>query len=150
MAKQHLAYLGLGANIGDPAAQLDDALQRIDAEDGITLTRTSSVLVNPAWGKTDQPPFSNLVVEIETSLSPEQLLELCLHIETEMGRQRTEHWGPRLIDIDIIAYDDLTLDIPSLKLPHPYAAQRIFVMSPLRQIAPKIADWIYAQADARR
>ncbi|MCB9994013.1 MAG: 2-amino-4-hydroxy-6-hydroxymethyldihydropteridine diphosphokinase [Hyphomicrobiaceae bacterium] len=144
------AYLGLGANIGEPSRQLQEALDRLNAHPGISVIRVSVTLINPAWGKTDQPPFNNLVAEIETPLSPHDLLSACLSIETEMGRVRTEHWGPRLIDIDIIAYDREVMQTSDLVLPHPYAAQRQFVMSPLRQIAPDVANWIFDQAGVRR
>ena len=144
------AWLGLGANIGDPPKQLQEALDRLAGHRQIDLTKVSSTLVNPAWGKTDQPPFNNLVVEIETDLAPDALLEACLAIESAMGRVRSEHWGPRLIDIDIVAYEHQVLDTPHLKLPHPFAAKRQFVMSPLRQIAPEMAVWIFKQAGIRR
>ncbi|SFZ82220.1 2-amino-4-hydroxy-6-hydroxymethyldihydropteridinediphosphokinase [Devosia enhydra] len=139
------AYLGLGANIGDPAAQLAEARRRIAALPGTAIVALSDEIATPAWGKTDQPDFLNQVVAIDTSLPPHRLLEACLEIEHVMGRVRIERWGPRLIDIDIIAYDRLVLADPRLTLPHPHAAARAFVIDPLRQVAPDIADWIAAQ-----
>lgn len=136
------AFLGLGANIGDPEAQIEEALEHLSAHPLIAIAESSDMLVNPAWGKTDQPDFHNMVVEVETSLPPEELLEVCQHIEAAMGRVREERWGPRLIDIDIVAYERLEMQSERLILPHPFAHEREFVMGPLRQIAPEMADWI--------
>jgi 2-amino-4-hydroxy-6-hydroxymethyldihydropteridine diphosphokinase len=136
------AYLALGANIGDPPTQLDEAVRRIAATPGIELTRRSSVIVTKPWGKTDQNDFHNMAVAVETTLSPQQLLAACLGIEAEMGRQRLERWGPRRIDIDIIAYERQVIAEPNLKVPHPYAHERAFVLDPLREIAPDVAEWI--------
>lgn len=139
------AYLGLGANIGNPAARIEEALTHLGAHPLIAIAESSDVMVNPAWGKTDQPDFHNMVVEVETRLSPEDLLVACRHIEDAMGRVRTEKWGPRVIDIDIVAYDRLETGSKKLTLPHPHAHERDFVMGPLRQIAPEVADWIAAR-----
>lgn len=144
------AWLGIGANIGDPPAQLQAALDRLHSEQSIELIRSSSTLVNPAWGKTDQPHFHNLVAEVETDLTPDNLLAQCLAIEEALGRVRSEKWGPRTIDIDIVAYEQRVQQSATLTLPHPFAAERQFVMSPLREIAPKTAQWIDQQAGTRR
>lgn len=136
------AFLGLGANIGDPAAQLEEALDHIGGHPQIAIGETSDALTNPAWGKEDQPDFHNLVVEVETVLSPEELLDVCLLIEEAMGRVRGEKWGPRLIDIDVIAFDHVEKQSDKLALPHPHAHEREFVLKPLRQIAPEVAAWI--------
>ena len=142
------AYLALGANIGDPPAQLDEAVGRIAATPGIELVRRSSVIVTEPWGKTDQNDFHNMAVAVETTLSPQQLRAVCLGIEAEMGRQRLERWGPRLIDIDIIAYERQVIAEPNLKVPHPYAHARAFVLDPLREIAPDVAEWIVGREDS--
>jgi 2-amino-4-hydroxy-6-hydroxymethyldihydropteridine diphosphokinase len=142
------AWLSLGANIGNPAAQLEEALMRLGQHREIKIAARSSLLVNPAWGKIDQNPFHNLVLGIETSLCPEALLQACLKIETDMGRVRQEKWGPRLIDIDLIAYEREVMASPSLVLPHPFAHQRAFVIDLLREIAPDTADWIMELADS--
>jgi len=96
------AWLGLGANTGDPPAQLEEALERLNGHAQIMLGARSKLLVSPAWGKTDQNEFTNLVVGIHTSLLAHDLLAACLTIENDMGRVRGEKWGPRLIDIDLI------------------------------------------------
>lgn len=136
------AWLGLGANIGDPPAQVREAVQRLDAHPGIAVVAQSSMLITKPWGKTDQPDFSNMVVEVETSLAPSDLLDACLGIERAMGRVRDIRWGPRRIDIDIVAYERLELDSERLHLPHRFAHDRDFVLDPLREIAPEVADWI--------
>lgn len=136
------AWLGLGANIGEPSLQLAQALEFLTTHEHITIIRQSSILINPAWGKTDQNDFHNMVIELETSMPPLQLLQACLEIEKKMGRIRGEKWGPRLIDIDIIAFNRLQLHTERLTLPHPYAVERDFVINPLREISPDTADWI--------
>lgn len=140
------AYLALGANIGNPASQLEQAITELAATPEITVKARSSVIITAPWGKTDQPEFHNMVLAIATSLSPERLLKTCLAIEAHMGRQRRERWGPRLIDIDIIAYGQVELDTASLVIPHLHAHERDFVLVPLREIAPDVAKWIVGRA----
>jgi 2-amino-4-hydroxy-6-hydroxymethyldihydropteridine diphosphokinase len=139
------AWLGLGANIGDPPAQVHEAVARLDAHPDIAVTAQSSMLITKPWGKTDQPDFSNMVVEVETGLAPVELLDACLDIEREMGRVRDIRWGPRRIDIDIVAYERLELDTQRLHLPHRHAHERDFVLDPLREIAPEVAEWIVSR-----
>lgn len=141
-----MAWLGLGANIGDPVAQLEQAIVELADNPQIALKARSSIIVTAPWGKTDQPEFHNMVIAIETSLAPEPLLKVCLAIEASMGRQRLERWGPRLIDIDIVAYDRRVLNSTRLVIPHPYAHERDFVLIPLREIAPDVAGWIVLRA----
>ncbi|MHA6690422.1 2-amino-4-hydroxy-6-hydroxymethyldihydropteridine diphosphokinase [Devosia sp. A449] len=143
------AWLSLGANIGDPSAQLAEALRRIDSHDAISITKQSRVIITKAWGKTDQPDFANMAIELETSLKPLELLDVFQSIELEMGRIRKEVWGPRLIDLDIIAYDQLVLHTPRLTIPHPYAHERDFVLSPLSEIAPEVSEWVVETAANR-
>ncbi|WP_193335662.1 2-amino-4-hydroxy-6-hydroxymethyldihydropteridine diphosphokinase [Devosia beringensis] len=138
------AWLSLGANIGDPRAQLAQAVQAIADHPAITVTAQSSVLTTAPWGKTDQPDFANMAITVETSLEPIDLLDVLLGIELAMGRVRKEVWGPRLIDIDIIAYDRLVLKSPRLTLPHPHAHERDFVTVPLAEIAPDTVAWVMA------
>lgn len=140
------AWLALGANIGDPTAQLAEAVARLDAEPRLRVVKRSSVIVTKPWGKKDQNDFQNMVLEVETESTPQELLATCLSIEAAMGRQRIEHWGPRLIDIDIVAYGHEVVDKPDLKIPHPYAHERDFVLGPLREIAPEMAEWIVGRA----
>lgn len=136
------AWLSLGANIGDPRAQLAEAVRRIDESLEIEVIAESSVLITKPWGKTDQPDFANMAIAIETTLKPVELLDVLLGIELAMGRVREEVWGPRLIDIDIIAYDRYEIKTPRLTLPHPYAHERSFVLDPLKQIDETVANWV--------
>ncbi|HEY4200032.1 MAG TPA: 2-amino-4-hydroxy-6-hydroxymethyldihydropteridine diphosphokinase [Devosiaceae bacterium] len=140
-----IAWLALGANIGNPEAQLDEAIRRLAAAPTVRITRRSSIIVTAPWGKTDQNDFHNMALEVETDSTPEELLDICLAVEAAMGRQRLEHWGPRLIDIDIIAYGHEVIDEPRLKIPHPYAHERDFVLMPLREISPETAEWLLAR-----
>jgi 2-amino-4-hydroxy-6-hydroxymethyldihydropteridine diphosphokinase len=139
------AWLSLGANLGDAAGNLGEAVRRIERTPGIAVVAQSAVIATKPWGKTDQPDFLNLALSIETELEPLPLLDALQAIEAVMGRQRLEHWGPRVIDIDIIAYDRLVLDTPRLTLPHRFAHERDFVLDPLREIAPETADWLVSR-----
>lgn len=132
------AWLSLGANIGDPPAQLREAVRRIGGNPEITVTKQSSVISTKPWGKTDQPDFANMALELETSLNPLSLLGFLQSIEQEMGRVRMEVWGPRVIDLDIIAYEGVTMATERLTLPHPHAHERDFVLTPLGEIAPYV------------
>ena len=136
------AWLSLGANLGDPPAQLAEAVRRIGEHPAITVIAQSGIFATKPWGKTDQPDFANIAIGIETTLKPIELLDVLLAIELAMGRVRTEVWGPRLIDIDMIAYDRFEIKTARLTLPHPYAHERDFVLDPLRQIAKDVADWV--------
>ena len=136
------AWLSLGANIGDPPAQLAEAIRRIDAHPAIGVIRQSSVLATKPWGKTDQPDFANQAVAVETSLEPLELLDVMLGIELDMGRVRQEVWGPRLIDIDMIAYERVEMTTPRLTLPHPHAHERDFVLVPLGEIDADVVAWL--------
>ena len=144
------AWLSLGANLGDPSAQLAEAVRRIAAHPRITVTAQSTVLATKPWGKTDQPDFANMAIAIETTLKPIELLDVLLGIELAMGRVRDEVWGPRLIDIDIIAYDRHEIKTARLTLPHPYAHERSFVLDPLRQIDEDVANWVTESATRPR
>ena len=136
------AWLSLGANLGDAPANLAEAVRRIGEADGVAVVAQSGMITTKPWGKTDQPDFLNLALEINTALEPLPLLDALQSIEAVMGRQRLEHWGPRLIDIDIVAYERLEMDTARLTLPHRYAHERDFVLDPLREIAPEVAEWL--------
>jgi 2-amino-4-hydroxy-6-hydroxymethyldihydropteridine diphosphokinase len=140
------AWLSLGANIGDPAAQLAQAIEMLDAHDHVTVTKQSRVIRTKAWGKTDQPDFANMAAEVDTDLSPIDLLHACLDIERDMGRVRHEVWGPRLIDIDVVAYERVEMDTTKLILPHRFAHERAFVLDPLTEISPETGQWIVERA----
>lgn len=139
------AVLALGANIGDPAAQLETAVQRIAAHPRIALQARSGIRITAPWGKTDQNDFHNMALLVKTDLPPLALLDAVLAIERAMGRERLEKWGPRLIDIDLIAYGRETIALDRLTVPHPFAHERDFVLDPVREIAPEIADWLIAR-----
>ena len=140
------AWLSLGANIGDPVAQLAEAIRLLDAHKQIKVTKQSSVISTKPWGKTDQPDFANMAAKVETDLEPIDLLHVALDTERDMGRVRHEVWGPRVIDIDIIAYERIEMQTGQLTLPHPHAHARDFVLVPLREIAPETAEWIEGRA----
>lgn len=139
------AWLALGANIGDPPVQLAEAVRTLSAHPALALLSASSMIVTEPWGMTEQPRFHNMAVGIETTLAPNELLDICLAVETAMGRMRAERWGPRLIDIDVIAYERIEMESLRLTLPHPRAHERDFVLVPLRQIAPDTTDWIISR-----
>lgn len=129
-------YLGLGSNLGNRAHNIYVALRRLG--DTIQLDQVSSLYETEPVGIVDQPWFLNLVCGGETDLSPEALLGLAKRIEREIGRREGTRFGPRLIDIDILLYDDLVLDTPRLEIPHPRLHQRAFVLVPLNEIAPEL------------
>ena len=132
-------YLSLGSNLGDRKANLEMALQQLQAEE-TAVQQQSSIYETEPVERVDQPHFLNLVCQIESRLNPQALLELCHRIENRMGRVRQEPKGPRNIDIDILFYGRLILELPLLKIPHPALRQRRFVLTPLEEIAPEFSD----------
>ena len=132
------AFLGLGSNVGDMTAMLDRAVSGLAATPGITLLARSADYRTPPWGKTDQPWFLNGAVAVDTELDPHDLLDACLRIEQELGRVREERWGPRLIDIDVLAYEGAAVNDARLVLPHRFVRERAFVLVPLAEIAPDL------------
>ncbi len=132
------AFLALGGNVGDVRAMFDRALTRLCDGEAVRLLARSSDYRTPPWGVTDQPPFVNAAIAVETALSPHELLVRALDCERTLGRDRAQqhHWGPRAIDIDILAYDDVALHDADLTLPHPHLFERAFVLVPLAEIAP--------------
>lgn len=142
-------YLSLGGNIGDPAKAMGAALRMLDADPSTEVVAVSSLYRTPPWGKTDQPDFLNSAAELRTSLSPRELLDVCLEAERKLKRVRQERWGPRLIDIDILVFGDRTVRESGLEIPHPRMLERAFVLFPLVEIAPnfemkgrKLVDWL--------
>ncbi|MBC1471320.1 2-amino-4-hydroxy-6-hydroxymethyldihydropteridine diphosphokinase [Listeria seeligeri] len=134
------AFLSIGTNIGERLDNLNNAVSGLAAVEQIKIINVSSVYETDAVGYEDQAAFLNIVVEIETSLAPVELLDFCLALELELGRVRLFKWGPRLIDIDILLYEDVKLDTEKLKIPHPYMKERAFVMIPLIEISPDKAN----------
>lgn len=135
-------YLSIGANLGARARTLREALRRLAGLPGTRLVRTSSFYETAPWGKTDQPPFLNGAVHLQTRLSPEALLAACQDIECALGRVRHEHWGARTIDIDLVYGTArgavVRRQTERLTLPHPYLLARAFVLVPLAEIAPAL------------
>jgi 2-amino-4-hydroxy-6-hydroxymethyldihydropteridine diphosphokinase len=129
-------YLSLGSNLGNRALSIYAALRRL--RQGITLEEISSLYETEPVGLKDQPWFLNLVCRGETALSPEALLDLAKEVEQRLGRKETIRFGPRIIDIDILLYDDLLLDTPHLQIPHPRLHERAFVLVPLAELAPDL------------
>jgi 2-amino-4-hydroxy-6-hydroxymethyldihydropteridine diphosphokinase len=132
------AYLGIGSNIGDMAQMLDRAVAGLAATPGIAVVARSADYRTPPWGKTDQPWFLNGAVAVDTDLDPHGLLDACLSVEFKLGRLRAERWGPRVIDIDVLAYEGAAVDDERLVLPHRHVRQRAFVLVPLAEIAPNL------------
>lgn len=143
------AYLGLGGNIGDPAAAMRAALAALARHECVTVAAVSSLYRTPPWGRTDQPDFLNAVAAIDTAIGVHALLALCLSTERALKRVRAERWGPRLIDMDILLFGDGRHDEDGLQVPHPRMLERAFVMAPLAEIAPHLilegktaAEWL--------
>lgn len=134
------AYLGLGANIGDPAKQLRDAIKRLSAADGVNLLRQSRVYETEPIGVTDQPRFLNMVVEVEIAdeMAARELLVLVKQIESDVGRTKRERWGPREIDIDVLLMGEERVKEGDFEIPHPRMWERAFVMAPLAELAPEV------------
>ena len=131
----HTVYLGLGTNLGDRRANLRAAITGL-APDVLVISE-SRMYETAAWGYKDQPGFLNMALKAGTDLGPADLLRFAKDLEQQLGRTTTFHWGPRLIDIDILFYDDLVLDTASLVIPHPQLQERAFVLLPLADIAPE-------------
>jgi 2-amino-4-hydroxy-6-hydroxymethyldihydropteridine diphosphokinase len=133
-----LAYIGLGSNLGDREENLRGALERLNE---LGRVRVSSFRETEPVGVTDQPRFVNAAAELETDLSPQDLLARLLEIERDLGRDRARErrWGPRTIDLDLLLYGDQVLDEPGLKVPHPRLDERRFVLEPLHELAPELS-----------
>ena len=132
------AYLALGSNLGERLEQLRAALQMLDAASGVSVLRASSVYQNRAIGMGDADPFLNAVIEVSTSRSAEDLLDLCLLVENQLGRVRTGVWAPRTIDVDVLIYGEAKVESERLQLPHPRIVERDFVLKPLADIDPDL------------
>jgi dihydroneopterin aldolase/2-amino-4-hydroxy-6-hydroxymethyldihydropteridine diphosphokinase len=134
--KRHKVYMGLGSNVGDKEKYLKEAINKISAEKNIQIGKKSSFITTKPWGYLDQEDFLNAVIEIETTLEPEELMDILLKTEQELDRERTIKWGPRTIDLDIIMYDDVVSSNEKVILPHPRMHEREFVLKSLNEIAP--------------
>ncbi|MCA0362958.1 MAG: 2-amino-4-hydroxy-6-hydroxymethyldihydropteridine diphosphokinase [Bacteroidetes bacterium] len=127
--------LGLGTNLGDKNSNLEEAIKQIESEIG-RLKKKSSVYETQAWGVENQDNYYNMAVEIETNLWPFKILELILAIEKNMGRVRSQKWESRIIDIDILFFNAVSISSENLTIPHPYIQKRRFVLEPLCEISP--------------
>jgi 2-amino-4-hydroxy-6-hydroxymethyldihydropteridine diphosphokinase len=128
-----LAYVGLGANLGEREASIRRAAELIGAR------RLSTIIETEPWGITDQPDFLNAVAEVETDAGARMLLDRLLEVERELGRVRDgKRWGPRTIDLDLLLYGSEKSDLPALQLPHPRLHERLFVLLPLAELAPDL------------
>lgn len=130
------AAIGLGSNVGDKQANIARAIALLTAGSDIRLVARSHDYRSAPWGVLDQDWFVNAAITVATELEPMELLRRCQHVENEMGRVRKLKWGPRLIDVDVLIYRDRMIDLPDLKVPHPFIGQRGFVLLPLNEIAP--------------
>ena len=134
MNMDHIVYISLGTNLDNRTANLKQAISLLPPQ--MTVKAKSKVYETPPWGYTEQDPFLNQVVKATTYLEPEKLLKHIKRLEVAMGRKATFRYGPRLIDIDILFYDDEILETPSLSIPHPNLHERGFVLLPMMDIAP--------------
>ena len=150
MTSWRQAFVGAGANLGDRLATLDAALAQLRETPGIGTVASSSVFETDPVGVTDQPSFLNLVAGLETSLAPEELLTVLQRIEQAFGRVRTQRWGPRTLDLDLLAFEGETRATPTLQLPHPRMFERNFVLAPLRDLLDRPAYRAQALATSLR
>ena len=137
----HVAYLCLGSNIGDRSANLHKAITLLDPK--VHVKAQSSIYQTEPWGYSEQPTFLNQVIKVDTDLEPFELLEFVKEIESSIGRQESFRYGPRLIDVDILFYDDLILEAPKLTIPHARIFERAFVLIPLAEIAPDLLHPVF-------
>lgn len=141
----HKVYIALGSNIGDSKKYLDDAVEQLNNLHGTSVVRCSEYLVTPPYGVVEQDDFLNACLELKTLMTPEELLEELHIIEKNAGRERVIHWGPRTLDLDIIFYDDLVLEMEELCIPHVEMHKRKFVLEPLHEIAPYKRHPVYGR-----
>jgi 2-amino-4-hydroxy-6-hydroxymethyldihydropteridine diphosphokinase len=130
------AYLALGSNLGDRLEYLQRAVDLLGAEDGVRVVASSRVWETDPVGGPPQPRYLNAVVRVETGLEPRDLLSACQRVEAALGRVRLERWGPRTVDVDLLTFDERTIDEPDLEVPHPRMAERAFVLAPLLELEP--------------
>ncbi|ULQ53703.1 2-amino-4-hydroxy-6-hydroxymethyldihydropteridine diphosphokinase [Flavihumibacter fluvii] len=144
----HTAYLLIGGNLGNRLEYLQQAVSLINRQAG-KATAISSVYETSAWGKTDQPPFLNQVMSIHTKLSAAELMTNLLSIEQQIGRQRADRYGPRIIDLDILFFDAEIHQSPHITIPHPEIAKRRFALVPMAELAPELVHPILLKSIAK-
>ena len=142
-AATHSVYLGLGSNLGEREKNLTEAIGMLKALPNTEVAAVSAFHTTTPWGYVDQPDFLNCAVLINTTLSPHAILEACMDIERRLGRVRAVRWGPRVIDIDILFYDDMIIKDEGLQIPHPLLHEREFVLLPLTDIAPGLVHPVF-------
>lgn len=155
MTEAVLAWVGIGSNLVDPARQVLNAFRQIDSANQTRVLQRSSLYHSKPMGPPGQPAYVNAVAGIETTLSPVHLLDELQRCENESGRVRTERWGPRTLDLDLLLFGDQMLDTERLVVPHPGIRHRTFVLVPLLELAPDIvipglglaADWLATAED---
>jgi 2-amino-4-hydroxy-6-hydroxymethyldihydropteridine diphosphokinase len=130
-------YILLGTNLGNKKLNLSNAIAKLNVN-RINSKRTSSLYKTAAWGNTNQDYFLNQVLEVDTNIDPLELLEICLRVEKEMGRIRNKKWESRVIDIDVLFYNDLILESNELTIPHKHLHQRLFTLQPLAELNPTL------------
>jgi 2-amino-4-hydroxy-6-hydroxymethyldihydropteridine diphosphokinase len=133
-----LAFVALGSNLGDRRAYLESGLAALAGLEGVEVHKASSVYETAPVGYTDQPFFLNAAAAVQTTLSPEELLQVLQAIEAQHQRQRQIHWGPRTLDLDLLLHGQRTAATPALQLPHPRMLDRCFVLAPLCELAPEL------------
>ena len=129
------AYVGLGANLGDRDSTIRRAVALLEEAPGVRVVQVSALRETEPWGPVEQPPYLNGAVALDTELEPRALLEVLLDVERRLGRVRTERWGPRTIDLDLLLHGDEVVDEPGLTLPHPHLHERRFALEPLAELA---------------
>lgn len=148
------ATIGLGSNIGDRVDNIEDAIARLTEDGAVKLVARSRLYRTAPWGVTDQDWFLNACITVRTDVSARDLLARCQAVENGMARVRTQRWGPRNIDVDILTFRDQKIDEPDLVVPHPRIAERAFVLVPLKDVAPDVTiagasiDGMLAKLDA--
>ena len=142
----HQVYLLLGANLGEPYQQLENARAEIAFRVG-SIERVSQTYRSQAWGVEDQPEFLNQVLYLKTQLSPKKVLQEIQKIETVLGRIRGQHWGARMIDIDILYFNQEVIHLSDLQIPHPYIQERNFTLIPLCEIAPDYVHPVFKKTN---
>jgi len=139
------AYIGIGSNLGNRKENCEIAIKHLK-DRGINILTVSPAIETEPWGVEEQPKFINMAIEVETDLSPEGLLILLKKLEEIMGRTQTVRWGPRLIDLDILFYNDLVMKSAELEIPHPRIQHRDFVLRPLAEIAPDLLHPVFKKS----
>jgi len=137
MNSVHAAYIGLGSNLDDPEAQIRRAIAALRGLRDLVVKQTSSIYLSAPVGHRHQPDFVNAVAELQTTLTPPALLDALLAMETRFGRERSFRDAPRILDLDLLLYDDIQAQYPGLSLPHPRMHERAFVLAPLLEIDPE-------------